>query len=204
MYFKNFGRQKLCNLVLLKWLALKNIFLFSFGKKATLVFGTHSGSIVATKKSYNWQGMLSQSAFPPELAHIWQQTTEDCLNGTQTTSEWLPFTAGHIHERGVNHDQLSVTFGGSWPEREGGQLALLPASVLQTSSASASLTLDCTSSSGISLALHVSIWSLMLLYFFSRTCSEESELEKPAKDSAFESKWRHWSLFFKIQIKEDC
>lgn len=59
-------------------------------------------------------------------------------------------------------------------------LAPPPASVLHTPSTAA-----CTSAS---LALCVSIWSLTLLCFVSRTCGEERELEKPAKDPAFESK----------------
>lgn len=147
--------------------------------------------------------MFSQRAFPPELRHTWQQTGEDCWNGT--TSEWLPSTAGHIRECGVHHYQLSFAFGGSRRERGDRQLSSLPASVLQTSSTAectlASLSLDCTNSSGISLALHIFIWSLMLLYFVSRTCGEERELEKPAKESAFESKWLHWSLFLKYKLQ---
>lgn len=71
-------------------------------------------------------------------------------------------------------------------------LAPPPASVLHTPSTaactSASLAPDCTNASGASLALCVSIWSLTLLCFVSRTCGEERELEKPAKDPAFESK----------------
>lgn len=83
-------------------------------------------------------------------------------------------------------------FGVSQPKREDGQLAPLLALVPQTlctaTCTSASLTLDRRSSSGLSLALCIFIRSLMLLYFVSRACGEERELEKPAKDSASESK----------------
>lgn len=85
-----------------------------------------------------------------------------------------------------------MMFGVSQPKTEDGQLAPLLASVPQTlptaTCTSASLTLDCRSSSGLSLAVCLFIHSLMLLYFVSRACGEERELEKPAKDSALENK----------------